>query len=88
MSQPGKVLANDVGLLLAAGRLLRYNDPATMGPAVQSDLWDQRVLLDEVAKQRFSLGLMLFDASRLDSDPSDRWTPELVAALHTHYRIL
>jgi hypothetical protein len=88
MSQPGEVLADDVGLLLAAGRPLRYNDPATMGPAVQSGLWDQRVLLEEIAKQRFSLVLMPFDASQVHIDPSGRWTPEFVAALRTHYRIL
>lgn len=88
MSRPGEVLADDVGLLLAAGRPLRYDDPATMGPAAHSGLWDQQVLLEEVAAQRFSLVLLPFDATEFDVDPSGRWTPEFIAALRQHYRLL
>jgi hypothetical protein len=88
MSQPGEVLADDVGLLLAAGRPLRYDDPATMGPAVRTGLWDQSVLLNEIEAQRFSLILLPFNATRFDIDPSGRWSPEFIAALRQHYRTL
>ncbi|MFP4440578.1 MAG: hypothetical protein ACLFVO_25370 [Chloroflexaceae bacterium] len=88
MSQPGEVLADDVGLLLAAGRPLRYDDPATMGPAVRTGLWDQSVLLSEIEAQRFSLILLPFNATRFDIDPSGRWSPEFIAALRRHYRTL
>jgi len=88
MSRPGEVLADDVGLLLAAGRPLRYDDPATMGPAVRTGLWDQSVLLTEIEEQRFSLILLPFNATRFDIDPSGRWSPEFIAALRRHYRTL
>jgi hypothetical protein len=88
MSRPGEVLADDVGLLLAAGRPLRYDDPATMGPAVRTGLWDQSVLLNEIEEQRFSLILLPFNATRFDIDPSGRWSPEFIAALRRHYRTL
>lgn len=88
MSQPGEVLADDVGLLVAAGRPLRYNDPSTMGPAISSGIWDQRALLAEVADRRFDLILMPFDATTAEVDPTGRWSPEFVAALREHYRLL
>ncbi|MCU0492421.1 MAG: hypothetical protein MUD01_12570 [Chloroflexaceae bacterium] len=87
-SQPGEVLADDVALLLAAGRPLRYDDPSTMGPAVTSGIWDQTNLLNEVANRRFDLILLPFDATRLERDPNGRWTPEFIAALRQHYRLL
>ncbi len=88
MSQPGEVLADDVGLLLAAGRPLRYDDPATMGPAIRTGLWDERGLLTELEEQRFSLVLLPFNATRFDIDPSGRWSPEFIATLRRHYRTL
>ncbi len=88
MTQPGEVLADDVGLLLAAGRPLRYDDPATMGPAVRVGLWNQHNLLNEVANQQFDLIILPFDATKFDIDPSGRWTPEFLAVLRTQYRIL
>lgn len=86
-SQPGEVLADDVALLLAAGRPLRYDDPSTMGPAIRSGLWDQQNLLDEVANQRFDLILLPFDATRSDRDPSGRWTTEFIVTLREHYEL-
>lgn len=86
-SQPGEVLADDVALLLAAGRPLRYDDPSTMGPAIRSGIWDQQHLLDEVAAQQFDLILLPFDATRLDRDPSGRWTEEFIIALREHYEL-
>lgn len=88
MSQSGEVLADDVGLLVAAGRPLRYNDPATMGPAIRTGLWDQSTLLSEVAARRFSLILMPFDTAETDVDPSGRWSPEFITTLKQHYQLL
>lgn len=86
-SQPGEVLADDVALLLAAGRPLRYDDPSTMGPAIRSGIWDQQNLLDEVAAQQFDVILLPFDATRLDRDPSGRWTEEFIVVLRQHYEL-
>lgn len=87
-SQPGEVLADDVALLLAAGRELRYDDPSTMGPAARIGLWDQSNLLREVAEGRFSLILLPFDATQAERDPTGRWSPEFIAALRTRYKLL
>ncbi len=86
-SQPGEVLADDVALLLAAGRPLRYDDPSTMGPAIRSGIWNQQNLLDEVAAQQFDIILLPFDATRLDRDPSGRWTEEFIVVLREHYEL-
>lgn len=88
MSQPGEILADDVGLILAAGRTPRYNDPATMGPAISSGLWDQRGLLEDIAARRFSLVLLPFNVHQSDLDPSGRWSPEFIAAMCQHYNLL
>jgi hypothetical protein len=87
-SQPGEVLADDVALLLQAGRPLRYDDPSTMGPAAQSGVWDQSGLLREIAEQRFSAILIPADVERDTTDASGRWTPEMLAAIRQHYRVL
>jgi 4-amino-4-deoxy-L-arabinose transferase-like glycosyltransferase len=87
-SQPGEVLADDVALLLQAGRPLRYDDPSTMGPAAQSGVWDQSGLLREIAEQRFSAILIPTDVGRDAIDPTGRWTPQMLAAIRAHYRVL
>lgn len=84
---PGEILADDVGLLLAAGRTLRYDDPSTMGPAADSGVWDQGGLLQEIAERRFSAIMIPVDVANDPIDPSGRWTPEMLAAIRTHYRL-
>jgi hypothetical protein len=84
---PGEVLADDVGLLYAAGRPLRYDDPSTMGPAANSGVWDQRGLLQEIAERRFSAILLPVNLERDSIDATGRWTPEMLAAIRAHYKL-
>jgi hypothetical protein len=84
---PGEILADDVGLLYAAGRPLRYDDPSTMGPAAQSRVWDQSGLIDEIAGRRFSAILLPVNVERTTRDASGRWTPEVLAAIREHYQL-
>jgi hypothetical protein len=84
---PGEVLADDVGLLYAAGRPLRYDDPSTMGPAARSGVWDQRGLLQEIAERRFSAILLPVNLDRSSVDATGRWTPEMLAAIRAHYKL-
>jgi hypothetical protein len=84
---PGEVLADDVGLLYAAGRPLRYDDPSTMGPAANSGVWDQRGLLQEIAERRFSAILLPVNIDRDSVDATGRWTPEMLAAIRAHYKL-
>lgn len=85
---PGEVLADDVGLLYAAGRALRYDDPAAQGPAAVLGLWDQQRLVAEIRAGHFSAIILPIDvfADGID-DPADRWTPEMLAALREAYAI-
>ncbi len=84
---PSEVLADDVGLLYAAGRPLRYDDPSTMGPAAKSGVWDQRGLLQEIAERRFSAILLPVNLDRDSEDATGRWTPEMLAAIRAHYKL-
>jgi hypothetical protein len=84
---PGEVLADDVGLLYAAGRPLRYDDPSTMGPAANSGVWDQRGLLQEIAEQRFSAILLPLNLDREHVDATGRWTPDMLATVRAHYKL-
>jgi hypothetical protein len=84
---PGEVLADDVGLLYAAGRPLRYDDPSTMGPAAGSGVWDQRGLIQEIAERRFSAILLPVNLDHDTVDATGRWTPEMLAAIHAHYQL-
>jgi hypothetical protein len=84
---PGEILADDTGLLFQAGRDLRYDDPSTMGPAARIGAWDQRGLLAEIAQQKFSAIILPVNAEKSLIDPAGRWTPEMLAAIKTHYQI-
>jgi hypothetical protein len=84
---PGEVLADDVGLLVAAGRPLRYDDPSTMGPASRSGVWDQSGLLEEIAGRRFGVILLPVDVETQTEDSAGRWTAEMLNAVRTHYRL-
>jgi hypothetical protein len=86
-ASPGEVLADDVGLLYAAGRPLRYDDPSTMGPAANSGVWDQSGLLQEIAERRFSAILLPVNLERDSTDATGRWTPEMLAAIRAHYKL-
>lgn len=84
---PGEILADDTGLLLQAGKPLRYDDPSTMGPAASAGFWDQRGLLEDIAARRFSAIMIPVNAEDRTRDPSGRWTPEMLAAIRAHYRL-
>jgi hypothetical protein len=85
---PGEILADDPGLLLIAGKPVRYDDPSTMGPAAAIGKWDQRGLLDDIANQRFSAIMIPVNVRNDSTDPAGRWTPEALAAIKRSYKRL
>jgi hypothetical protein len=85
---PGEILADDVSLLVAAGRPLRYDDPSTMGPAARSGVWDQSGLIEDIAAQRFSAILIQVNVERTLDDATGRWTTEVLMAVRQHYKLL
>jgi hypothetical protein len=85
---PGEVMADDVGLVYAAGRPLRYDDPAAMGPAAALGLWDQREFVGLIRAGHFSTILLSMDVFKDGLvDPSGRWTPEMLQAVKDTYAI-
>ena len=85
---PGEVMADDVGLVYAAGRALRYDDPAGMGPAATLGLWDQRQFVQLIRDGYFSTILLPMDVFKDGLvDPSGRWTPEMLQAVKDTYAI-
>lgn len=86
---PGEILADDVGLLLMAGKPIRYDDPSTMGPAAVSGVWDQSGLIDDIAQQRFSAIMIPEDvvAEPVPYDGVGRWTAQVRTAIREHYEL-
>ncbi len=84
---PGEILADDVGLLLAAGKPIRYDDPSTMGPAAVSGVWNQSGLIEDIRQQQFSAIMIPEDvvAEPVPYDGVGRWTTEVRAAIREHY---
>lgn len=85
---PGEILADDTGLLFQAGKPLRYNDPSTMGPTARTGKWEQRGMLEDIAARRFSAIMIPVNVEKETLDASGRWTPEMLAAIKQHYRLL
>jgi hypothetical protein len=86
---PDEILADDVGLLYAAGRPLRYDDPAAMGPASAIGLWDDSQLISEIRAGHFSAIMLPIDVFEEGGliDPSGRWTPRMLQAIRDAYQI-
>lgn len=82
---PGEILADDVGLLIAAGKPVRYDDPSTMGPAARWGIWDQSGLIEEIRQQKFSAIMIRDDVEQEPYDQVGRWTSEMRAAIRSQY---
>lgn len=87
---PGEILADDIGLLLQAGKPIRYDDPSTMGPAAVSGVWNQHGLLEDIENQRFSAIMIPEDVVKqpVPYDGVGRWTEAMRTAIREHYELL
>lgn len=87
---PGEILADDIGLLLQAGKPIRYDDPSTMGPAAISGVWNQHGLLEDIENQRFSAIMIPEDVVEqpVPYDGIGRWTEAMRTAIREHYELL
>lgn len=88
-NMPGEILADDIGLLLQAGKPIRYDDPSTMGPAAVSKVWDERGLIDDITQRRFSAIMIPEDviAEPIPYDGVGRWTAPVRAAIRQNYEL-
>jgi hypothetical protein len=87
LNTPGEILTDDPGLLLLAGKPIRYDDPSTQGPAVRLGAWDQRGMLDDIANRRFTAIMLPIDVRKDSLDAAGRWTPEMLATIKEHYKV-
>lgn len=87
---PGEILADNIGLLLQAGKPIRYDDPSTMGPAAVSGVWNQHGLIEDIEAQRFSAIMIPEDVVKepVPYDGIGRWTEEMRTAIREHYELL
>ncbi len=60
----GRVLSEDMGLLIANGKEIYY-EPFPMGQMAYSGVWDNRPILEALNRKEFKLAVMLFYAPKL-----------------------
>lgn len=83
---PGRLLSEDLWLLLRAGKPVEYDDPFMMTQAARSGLWDERRFIADLEAQRFPLIVLEYDITDVARSP--RWSPAALAALRANYEIL
>jgi len=88
-NDPGPVYADNVGLLLVAGKEVRYTDPFSLAFAVRTGQWDDSALVARVERGEFSLIELRYDLFAPGiSGPPDDLTPGLYAAIRARYRVV
>lgn len=86
-NDPGPVYADNVGLLLVAGKEVRYTDPFSLAYATRTGQWDDRELVARATRKEFSLIALRYDVFTVDSPPDDL-TVGLFEAIREHYRVI
>jgi hypothetical protein len=86
-NDPGPVYADNVGLLLVAGKEVRYTDPFSLAFATRTGQWDDRELVARVERGEFSLIALRYDVFAAGGAPNDL-TDGLYAAILARYRVI
>ena len=86
-NDPGPVYSDNVGLLLVAGKEVRYTDPFSLSYAAATGQWDQRELVARVERGEFSLIALRYDVFATSGAATDL-TPELFEAIRGRYRVI
>ncbi len=89
-NDPGPVYSDNVGLLLVAGKEVRYTDPFSLAFAARTGQWDESALVARVERGEFSLIALRYDLFAADADGggANDLTPALYTAIHTRYRVI
>lgn len=84
-NERGSVLADEtMGMLVLTGHPILVQ-PFELTQLVRQGLWDQRRVVDDVRAGRFAL-VLVNDGPRTPSSwTRERWTPELLSAIHEAY---
>ena len=86
-NDPGPVYADNVGLLLVAGKEVRYTDPFSLAFATRTGQWDDRELVARVERGEFSLIALRYDVFAAGGAPNDL-TDGLYAAIIARYQVV
>lgn len=86
-SKQGDVLLDNPGLAISAGKPIVFDDPSTMGPAIESGVWDPSMMHDKIRTKHFSLIMLEVDVTSETIDATGRWTPATLALVGEHYRL-
>jgi hypothetical protein len=86
VEQTGGAVLTDEGMdaLALAGKPI-YLQPFEMTQLARAGMWNQQPLLDAIDNKAFAL-VMLFNPPQTDL-LSQRWTPEMLAAIERNYRV-
>ena len=82
---PGKILSEDMGILIANGREIFY-EPFPMGQMSYSGAWDERIILDILNRREFSLAILYFYAPVLRQ--SRTFTQNFLDTFVKNYRFI
>lgn len=85
-NDPGPVYSDNVGLLLVAGKAVRYTDPFTLTYAATTGQWDQRELVRRIEAGEFSLIALRYNVF-VESGAASDLTPEMYVAIRARYRL-
>lgn len=81
---PGPVLSEDMTLLVLAGKPVEFQ-PFDMTQLAYMGLWDQRDFVHRIADEAFGLIILRFDVAAPSTLAYTRFSPEMLAAIRTHY---
>ena len=84
--QTGPVWGDNVGLILMAGRPVRFNDPLIMAQAAMLGWWDERTFVRMVTDGAFDA--LIWRADLLEGRRPNDLSPAMLAAIRQRYRIL
>jgi len=89
-NDPGPVYADNVGLLLVAGKEVRYTDPFSLSYATRTGQWDDSALVARVERGEFSLIALRYDlfAPDVAGGGASDLTPGLYTAIRAQYRVI
>ena len=89
-NDPGPVYADNVGLLLVAGKEVRYTDPFSLTYATRTQQWDDSALVARVERGEFSLIALRYDVFAPDAEGggASDLTPGLYTAIRARYRVI
>jgi hypothetical protein len=85
-SSSSRVLSENLGPLLVAGKPILVSDPFAYSQLVKHGLWPDRRVEELVSERYFGLIVMSYDPSQIRVRGSDKWPESLVSAIDRNYR--